>query len=211
MSITLIAYLATLPQVSAKVASDVDFYCNHAQAQEYILACSMDTSSIQSLVLTKDEWRALLSVKGVLKKERRSDQRKAHDGKKAKFHYRLNTKAIREALYPFENDHGKIRRLVRGIHWLSKAQWEQACLDFCARFNCRLELEPEDEEDDSKVYTHGDVIEFLTWCELGENPANWSKNCRNYKRGTDCGIYEIKSACSWFAPSAVWIGKNQNI
>lgn len=205
-----VEYLASLPQVSAKVASDVSFYCEHAKAQEYVLACSLDTSSIQLLILSKDEWRALLSVKGVLRKEKRSEKRKGHDGKKARFHYRLNTKAIRETIYPYENEHGKIRRLVKGISWLTKRQWEQSCTDFCARFNCRLELEPEN-EDQTKVYTHGDVVEFLVWCQLGENPSNWAKNCRNYKRGTDCGIYEIKSACSWFAPSALWIGKNQNI
>lgn len=207
----LLTMLARLPQAGEQVCAHMNAYHKNAKATCVLLGVTLETGgAVKVLNLTHEEFCALCKVKGVLVREKRSRQRKSFEGKCYKSHYRLNPTAIRKALSeicPKVTD----LPLWGGLNWRTKRQIETEQKAFCTQFGCRFTLEPETEDDTTKVYTQGDWFEFTCWCDLGEKPDNWRKNCRSYKTGTDCAEYEIKSAVSNWAPSALWIGLNQNI
>lgn len=207
-----ITELARLPQASEDVRAHFARYEKDSVAERVLLGVSLSVGTVETLDLTMDEFCALCCVKGAVVRQKRSSARKDHDGNKARDHYRLQPAKIAEILRAVVGDRSdRILPWRKGFKWNSKKSILTDQAAFCQRFDCRLTQKPENESDVSKVYTHGDFYEFSVWCWLGENPDNWHKNCRSHKTGTDCAQYEIKSACMYWAGSAVLVGINQYI
>jgi len=206
------AALSALPQAGEDVCAHMDRYVSDSKAIKVMLAVSLSVGTVESLQISMETFGALLKVEGAVKRQGRSGARKTMDGSKTRNHYRLEPRRIAEILREVVGDRSdRILPWFKGFRWNSKKALKADQEEFCAQFNCRLVQKPEDVDDDTKVYTHGDFYEYRAWCALGENPSNWRKNCRSHKTGTDCGEWEIKSACMYWAGSAILVGINQYI
>ena len=205
------AALSALPQAGADVCRHMTQYGKDSKATQVMLAVSLSVGTVESLAMSMETFVALMKVKGAVKRQGRSNARKGMDGCKTRDHYRLEPRRIAEILREVVGDRSDRILPWFGLRWGSKKSLKADQDAFCAQFNCRLVQKPEDESDESKVYTCGDFYEYSAWCALGENPTNWRKNCRSHKTGTDCGEWEIKSACSYWTGSAILVGINQYI
>lgn len=188
---------------NATTLDDMAFYFKNAKAQKYVLGLSLHGDKVLTAVIyEKEEFRAVTEYPEAVKLQDSSERRQQMSHEPVQ-KYRLYKTAVRQAVWGLADGLDKNLKILR--------QWTEEELkplqkDFKKRFNCKL-TQKEEDADGIKVYTYGDFFEFLVWCELGENPNNWHKNCRSYRKGTDCGVYEVKS-CYW-APSTIDIRKNQ--
>lgn len=186
------------------VCGHVDKYVGKAKHTEFILGTDLDGDGVLSaIMMTKEDERGLYQSAGVLALGKSSGKKFHKEGKKK---YRLQKLAIRRALYGATG--GKWSNLTI-LFTMNKDEIAESQKAFCEKFHCRLVQKPQDEVDDTSVYTNGDWFEYETWCRLGENPENWHKNSRCYTSGTDCAQYEIKSA--YWAGSSVSPLLNQYI
>lgn len=163
-------------------------YFKKAKAVRYFVGM-IDSGTIRLYDFPEVELQKIIDFSEcqTLRKDKRTEARKYHDGKKQKKHYRINKTNFRKAICGLYGDTGRKNPYYVGeISLADFTKWEEEV--FCPRFGCVLSLKQV-----GKHYTHGDSFEFWAWCFLGGDENNWFKNCRAYDRGTDFDVYEIKS------------------
>ena len=160
------------------------FYFRNAKASRYFIVFK-DTDRVIFYDFSAEDFHDLLLFNGVCKLDIRSDARKGFDGKKQSKHIRLKMSAFRRAICAKYGDNSRGCKAYAGE--ISLTEYENFEREFCEKFGCTLKL-----KDDGKHYTHGDCMEYLAFCKIARSGEKWYKNTRSYKRGTDCGVYEIK-------------------